>query len=210
MTSLSNTSFSQMMGSQTLLPIIQADSVEQGVNIAKAMAASGLKLVEVVLRTAEALNVLTAIKEQVPELLVGAGTVVNVNSLQQAIDAGADFIVTPAISEKLLSHLATCSIPVLPGVSNTADILMAREFGFTELKLFPAALSGGAPFLAAISSVFQDITFCPTGGVSAGNKEEYLSLNNVIAIGGTWVCRKEWVVNEDWQAITDACYEATH
>ncbi len=206
--SLSDASFSQLMGSQTLLPIIQADSIEQGVNIAKAMAASGLKLVEVVLRTPEALAALIAIKEQVPGLLVGAGTIVNMTSLQQAIDAGADFIVTPAVSEKLLSHLAVCGLPVLPGVSNTADILMAREFGFTELKLFPAALSGGAPFLSAISSVFQDIKFCPTGGVSAQNKEDYLSLPNVIAVGGTWVCRKEWVVNEDWQAITDACIQA--
>ncbi|OUR88156.1 keto-deoxy-phosphogluconate aldolase [Gammaproteobacteria bacterium 42_54_T18] len=206
--SFSSTSFSKLMGSQTLLPIIQADSVEQGVNIAKAMAASGLKLVEVVLRTAEALEALMAIKQQVPELLVGAGTVVNDTLLQQAIDAGADFIVTPAVSEKLLAALAVCGTPVLPGVSNTADILMAREFGFTELKLFPAELSGGAPFLSAISTVFQDISFCPTGGVTAQNKEEYLSLNNVIAIGGTWVCRKEWVVNEDWQAITDACTQA--
>jgi len=196
------------MGSQTLLPIIQADSVEQGVNIAKAMAVSGLKLVEVVLRTKEALKVLTAIKQQVPQLLVGAGTVINVTSLQQAIDAGADFIVTPAVSEKLLSHLAVCSLPVLPGVSNTADILMAREFGFTELKLFPAVLSGGASFLSTISSIFPDIKFCPTGGVSSQNKTEFLSLDNVMAVGGTWVCRKEWVVNEEWQAITDACSKA--
>jgi len=116
--------------------------------------------------------------------------------------------VTPAVSEKLLSHLAVCAIPVLPGVSNTADILMAREFGFTELKLFPASLSGGAPFLSAISSIFQDIKFCPTGGISLDNKAEYLSLSNVIAVGGTWVCRKDWVVNEEWQAITDACNEA--
>jgi len=201
-------SFSSLMGSQTLLPIIQADSVEQGVNIAKAMAASGLKLVEVVLRTKEALKVLTAIKQQVPQLLVGAGTVINVTSLQQAIDAGADFIVTPAVSEKLLSHLAVCSLPVLPGVSNTADILMAREFGFTELKLFPAVLSGGASFLSTISSIFPDIKFCPTGGVSSQNKTEFLSLDNVMAVGGTWVCRKEWVVNEEWQAITDACSKA--
>jgi len=112
------------------------------------------------------------------------------------------------VSEKLLSHLAVCSLPVLPGVSNTADILMAREFGFTELKLFPAVLSGGASFLSTISSIFPDIKFCPTGGVSSQNKTEFLSLDNVMAVGGTWVCRKEWVVNEEWQAITDACSKA--
>lgn len=202
------TSFSSLMGTQTLLPIIQAESVEQGVNIAKAMAAAGLKLVEVVLRTDASLEAITAIKQQVPELIVGAGTITNENILQQAIDAGSDFIVTPAVSEKLLGFLVGCGVPVLPGVSNTGDILMAREFGFTELKLFPASLSGGAPFLSAVNSVFQDIKFCPTGGVSANNKNEYLSLTNVIAVGGTWVCRKEWVESENWQAITDACREA--
>lgn len=202
------TSFSSLMGSQTLLPIIQADSAEQGVNIAKAMAASGLKLVEVVLRTEGALDALMAIKQQVPELLVGAGTIINETILHQAIDAGADFIVTPAVSEKLLGYLVDCDIPVLPGVSNTGDILMAREFGFTELKLFPASLSGGVPFLSAVSNIFKDIKFCPTGGISAQNSDEYLSLKNVIAVGGTWVCPNDWVINEDWQSITDACNKA--
>ena len=202
------TSFSSLMGSQTLLPIIQAETPEQGVNIAKAMADAGLKLVEVVLRTEKSLAALKAIKEQVPELIVGAGTVINEEILQQAIGAGADFIVTPAISDKLLGQLAKCGIPAVPGVSNTADILLAIEHGFTELKLFPASLSGGAPFLKAVGSVFQGITFCPTGGISPSNKMDYLSLDNVIAVGGTWVCNKEWVANEDWQAITDSCKEA--
>ena len=204
------TSFSSLMGSQTLLPIIQADTPEQGVNIAKAMAKSGLNLVEVVLRTEQSLAALSAIKAEVPELIVGAGTITNEAILKQAIEAGADFIVTPAVSEKLLGFLVDCGVPVLPGVSNTGDIIMAREFGFTELKLFPASLAGGAPFLSSISSVFQDIKFCPTGGVSEQNKGDYLSLNNVIAVGGTWVCRKDWVAEENWQAITEACAQAIH
>ena len=204
------TSFSSLMGTQTLLPIIQADTPEQGVNIAKAMAKSGLTLVEVVLRTEQSLAALSAIKAEVPELIVGAGTITNEAILKQAIDAGADFIVTPAVSEKLLGFLVDCGVPVLPGVSNTGEILLAREFGFTELKLFPASLSGGAPFLSSISSVFQDIKFCPTGGVSEQNKGDYLSLNNVMAVGGTWVCRKDWVAEENWQAITEACAKAIH
>ena len=204
------TSFSSLMGSQTLLPIIQAETPEQGVNIAKAMAKSGLTLVEVVLRTEQSLAALSAIKAEVPELIVGAGTITNEAILKQAIEAGADFIVTPAVSEKLLGFLVNCGVPVLPGVSNTGEILLAREFGFTELKLFPASLSGGAPFLSSISSVFQDIKFCPTGGVSEQNKGDYLSLNNVIAVGGTWVCRKDWVAEENWQAITEACAKAIH
>jgi 2-dehydro-3-deoxyphosphogluconate aldolase/(4S)-4-hydroxy-2-oxoglutarate aldolase len=202
------TRFSELMSGQTLLPIIQADTPEQGVQIAKAMAKAGLTLVEVVLRTDASIDALKAIKEQVPELKVGAGTVINETILQQAIDAGSDFIVTPAVSPKLLSALAKCGVPVLPGVSNTGDILMALEYGFEEQKLFPASLAGGAPFVSAVSSVFRSVSFCPTGGVSESNKMDYLSLNNVFAVGGTWVAKKEWVAQENWQAITDSCIQA--
>ena len=198
-------SFSSLMGNQTLLPIIQADSAEEGVAIAKAMSDAGLKLVEVVLRTEASLEALSAIKAALPDLIVGAGTVTNETILKQAKDAGADFIITPAVSEKLLGQLANCGLPVLPGVSNTGEILMAREYGYTELKLFPAELSGGAKFLSAISSVFPDIIFCPTGGVTPDNKPNYLALNNVFAVGGTWVAKKDWVEQQNWQAITDAC-----
>ncbi|TMP02858.1 keto-deoxy-phosphogluconate aldolase [Pseudoalteromonas sp. S3178] len=202
------TRFSELMSGQTLLPIIQADTPEQGVKIAKAMANAGLTLVEVVLRTEASLDALKAIKEQVPELKVGAGTVINETILQQAIDAGSDFIVTPAVSPKLLIALTKCNVPVLPGVSNTGDILMALEYGFKEQKLFPASLAGGAPFVSAVSSVFREVSFCPTGGVSEQNKMDYLSLNNVFAVGGTWVAKKEWVKDQNWQAITDSCIEA--
>ncbi|MAJ39428.1 MULTISPECIES: bifunctional 4-hydroxy-2-oxoglutarate aldolase/2-dehydro-3-deoxy-phosphogluconate aldolase [unclassified Pseudoalteromonas] len=202
------TRFSELMAGQTLLPIIQADTPEQGVNIAKAMAEAGLTLVEVVLRTDASIDALKAIKEQVPQLKVGAGTVINETILKQALEAGSDFIVTPAVSPTLLSELVKCNVPVLPGVSNTGDILMALEYGFEEQKLFPASLAGGAPFVSAVSSVFRAVSFCPTGGVSEKNKMNYLSLNNVFAVGGTWVAKKEWVTQGNWQAITDSCIEA--
>lgn len=201
-------SFSSLMSEQTLLPIIQANSVEQGINIASAMLASGLTVVEVVLRTEASLEALSAIKAKYPNLIVGAGTIVNKDILDKALKAGADFIITPAISVNLLTALKGCPVPVLPGVANAADILLATEFGYNEVKLFPASLAGGAKFIGAMSSVFPALSFCPTGGVNQDNKQDYLKLNNVFAAGGTWMVNKTWVENKDWQAITDACVAA--
>jgi len=196
------------MGEQTLLPIIQADTVEQGVCIARAMIEAGIELVEVVLRTEASLDVIRALKKEFPALKVGAGTIIDAESLRLALDAGSDFIITPTISSQLLTALDDCPVPVLPGVSNTSDILLAREFGYTELKLFPASLSGGASFLSAMSSVFKGLSFCPTGGINQDNKQEHLSLPNVFAVGGTWVAKQEWLESKDWGKITAACQAA--
>ncbi|WP_218354815.1 bifunctional 4-hydroxy-2-oxoglutarate aldolase/2-dehydro-3-deoxy-phosphogluconate aldolase [Alteromonas lipotrueiana] len=200
--------FSSLMGEQRLLPIIQTDSPEEGVSIARAMEKAGLNVVEVVLRTPSSLQALSEIKKALPNLSVGAGTVLNAKVLEQALAAQADFIVTPAVSASLLQELKSVDVPVLPGVSNTGDILLTLEAGFNEQKLFPAALSGGPKFLSAISSVFQSVTFCPTGGVNQQNKDEYLSLPNVIAVGGTWIVPAKEVAQGNWQAITEACIQA--
>ena len=200
--------FSELMGTQTLLPIIQADTVEQGVNIAKAMQEAGIHLVEVVLRTDASLEIIKQIKQELPELLVGAGTVLNATILNNALNAGADFIITPASSASLLTELKNCNVPVVPGVSTAGDILLATEFGYSELKLFPASLSGGAPFLKAMGSVFSSVSFCPTGGINADNKKDYLSLSNVFAVGGTWIVPKQSVESSRWDLITSACKDA--
>jgi len=200
--------FSTLMGKQTLLPIIQANSVSQGLAIAKAMSDAGIGLVEVVLRTQASLDVIKAIKQELPELKVGAGTVTDAETLAQALAAGSDFIITPTISTNLLTHLANCPVAVLPGVSTASDILLAKEFGYQEVKLFPASLSGGAPFLKAMGAVFKDISFCPTGGINQSNQAQYLSLANVFAVGGTWIAQADWVENEDWSKITQACKAA--
>lgn len=196
------------MQDQCLLPIIQADSVDDGLAIAAAMQQADIRLVEVVLRTPASLQVLKAIKQQLPDLIVGAGTVVDEQSLKAALEAGSDFIVTPAISPDFLKNLAAVDVPVLPGVSNTGDILMAREYGFKELKLFPANLSGGYQFIKALGSIFPDLAFCPTGGVSEANKMDYLQLDNCFAVGGTWIAKKEWVSAREFAKITESCLAA--
>lgn len=201
-------SFSNLMGKQTLLPIIQAKSVTQGIKIGKAMSATGINLVEVVLRTEASLDIIKALKCELPNLKVGAGTVIDADTLKLAIAAGSDFIVTPTISKDLLTHLSNCNIPVLPGVSNAADILLAREFGYKEVKLFPASLTGGADFLTAMRSIFRDISFCPTGGIHEDNQREYLALSNVFAVGGSWVAKPDWVELGHWSKIRSACIAA--
>ncbi len=200
--------FSNLIGKQTLLPIIQANSVPQGLEIAKAMSTADINLVEVVLRTEASLDIIKAIKRALPDLKVGAGTVVDADILKQALDAGSDFIITPTISRTLLTHLSKCTVPVLPGVSNAADILLAKEFGYKELKLFPASLSGGPSFLKAMSSIFSDMSFCPTGGINENNQQEYLALTNVFSVGGTWIAKPDWVELGQWSKITSACRAA--
>ena len=201
-------SFKSLLSNQSLLPIIQANSVQEGIQIADAMKKGGVHLVEVVLRTDSSLEALSAIKQAFPEMVVGAGTVLSSALLDKALSAGADFVVTPAVSSSLLTALKDANVPALPGVSNTADILMAQEHGFPELKLFPASLCGGMAFLKAVGSVFRDVEFCPTGGVNAENYQDYLYLNNCFAVGGTWVANRSWIDDNQWDRVTEACLQA--
>jgi len=197
--------FSQIMGDQTLLPLIQASTVDDGLNIATAMYKADIKLVEVVLRTKNSLDIIKAIKQKFPELLVGAGTVFSEKALDDVMRIDVDFIVTPAVSSNLLGLLSQTSLPVLPGVSNNADIVLTLENGFEDMKLFPAELSGGTGYLSAISSIFSNVKFCPTGGINESNWQDYLALKNVFAVGGSWVSKQEWVDNKAWERITNTC-----
>ncbi len=200
--------FSELMSGQTLLPIIQTDDPDLAINIAGAMSDAGISLVEIVMRSEKALHGLIAIKRALPDMTVGAGTVYNSQHLRSALNAGADFIVTPTVTDNLLSQLYLCNVPVLPGVSNSGQVLQAYEYGFKELKFFPASLSGGPQMLSAIGAVFREVTFCPTGGINESNKRDYLKLPNVFAVGGTWVAQDDWIQQRQWDEITAACSKA--
>ena len=201
-------SFSQIMGTQRILPIIQSDDIATGVKAAGIMQETGLKVIEVVLRSPIALEMLREIKLQFPNMVVGAGTITSRQILEQALSVNADYIITPTISASLLRDLDACPVPVLPGVSVMSDILQAVEFGYSELKLFPASLAGGAPFLQAVNAVFPNVKFCPTGGVSQENKSTFLDLPNVFAAGGTWLAKKDMIEAGDWDAVKAACIAA--
>lgn len=203
-----HTTIKEIFSQQRLLPIIQADTISEGIAVTGAMKNAGLTVVEVVLRNEQALALAAEIKKTYPELTLGVGTVYNTGLLEKALNAGADFIVTPAVTPKLTEALIDCGKPILPGVSSLSDMATLLEYGVTEMKLFPAEVVGGVSMLKAVSALFKEASFCPTGGVSPKNQSEYLSQSNVFAVGGTWMVPKEAVKNEQWADITKACKEA--
>ena len=184
-----------------VIPVIVLDELSHAVPLAKAFVAGGVRVLEVTLRTPSALDAVRAIKETVPQAIVGVGTVTTAKQLQSAIDAGAQFAVSPASSMWLLDAVKDFGLPFLPGVMTPSEVLVARESGFVDLKFFPANEAGGAGMVRALGSVFPDIRFCPTGGVTPSNAREYLSLPNVACVGGSWMAPKVLIEAGDWGAI---------
>jgi 2-dehydro-3-deoxyphosphogluconate aldolase/(4S)-4-hydroxy-2-oxoglutarate aldolase len=193
---------STLLKGSPLLPIIQTDQPAQAVAIAKAMAAGGVTAVEVVLRTEQALKAITAIRQACPELLVGAGTVLNAQQAQSCVWAGAQFLVSPCATEKLLAGMLSTGLPVAPGVSTVTEMAAVHEFGLNELKFFPAHLSGGVGMLQAVRSILPKVRFCPTGGIGLHNLGEFLKQPNVFVAGGSWLTTADVLKSADYAAIT--------
>ncbi len=200
--------FFEQLHQQRILPLIQSDSVADGLAIAQAMEQAGIQLVEIVLRTSASLQLLATLKREMPQLQVGAGTLLNSAMVVDALNAGADFLVTPATTAKLLETLCQTRLPCLPGVATPSEIALCREAGFLQQKLFPASTVGGVAFLNAVRPVFSDVTFCPTGGINAANFVEYAVLENVLAVGGSWLAPADAVHSKDWSRVTCACEDA--
>ncbi|MDF3123980.1 bifunctional 4-hydroxy-2-oxoglutarate aldolase/2-dehydro-3-deoxy-phosphogluconate aldolase [Rheinheimera sp. 1928-s] len=197
------TSLSSLLKGGLLLPIIQADQPAQAVAVAKAMQQGGVTAVEVVLRTAAALDCISAIRAEVPELLTGAGTILSAKDATNAKAAGAQFLVSPASTPDLLKAMINTELAIAPGVATPSEMAMALELGLTELKFFPAHLAGGIEMLKALSGIFQQVKFCPTGGVQLNNLAEFLTLPNVFVAGGSWLSPKDLVQQQNWAAITE-------
>lgn len=183
---MSDSGIEQIMRLAPVIPVIVIDRVEDAVPMAEALVAGGLKVLEVTMRTPAALDAIRAMKK-VPGAVVGAGTVLNPRMLEDALDAGSEFIVSPGLTDSLGQAAITAGIPFLPGVANATNIMAGLDIGLDSFKFFPAATSGGIAALKALTGPFGGINFCPTGGISAATAPEWLALDPVLCVGGSWV-----------------------
>ena len=197
----------QVMQDAPVIPVIVLNDLAHAVPMARALVAGGIRMLEVTLRTPQALACIEAIAREVPEAVVGAGTVRTRADVQAATIAGARFAVSPGYTSKLGQACRDASLPLLPGVATGGEIMMAMEDGLTELKFFPAVQAGGAAMLKAWGGPFWDVTFCPTGGISLANAADFLALPNVACVGGSWLVPQDALVNGDWARITQLARE---
>lgn len=191
----------RIMRTAPVIPVITIDQPEHALPLAEALLAGGLPVLEITLRTPHALAALAAIKQALPAAIVGAGTVINRMNFQQALDAGAEFIVSPGFTPELLACAKSTAVPFLPGVNTPSEIMQLLGHGITAMKFFPAEAAGGIPMLKAIGAPLPQALFCPTGGVTPANAKDYLALPNVACVGGSWMVTKELVHGQRWGDI---------
>jgi 2-dehydro-3-deoxyphosphogluconate aldolase/(4S)-4-hydroxy-2-oxoglutarate aldolase len=191
-----------MLSGQPVIPVLKVERVQDAVPLARALAAGGLPAIEITLRTPAALDAIRAAASEVPEAIVGAGTILEPADYAAAVSAGARFIVSPGATPALLDTAAGSDVPFLPGAASASEIMALRFAGYRLLKFFPAEQAGGAAFLKAMGSPLAGIRFCPTGGVSAANAASYLGLGNVICVGGSWVAPDADIAAGNWDRIT--------
>ena len=191
-----------------VVPVMVINDLAHAVPMAKALAAGGITVFEITLRTPVALNAIRAIREAMPDALVGAGTILNPQQYDDAVAAGAQFIISPGFTDKLLVHAAANAVPLIPGISTPSEVMTALDLGYTHLKFFPAEANGGAPALQAISAPLAQVQFCPTGGIGPKNVAAYLALKCVATVGGSWMIPADKVKAGDWAGITALSAEA--
>lgn len=198
----------QRLRSTPVVPLIQAEDPDTAVNIAQALVAGGLTVLEVVFRTEAAIECLAAVAETVGDGIAGAGTVLNAEQATRAVRAGAQFIVSPGLDDGVVDVALGNELPVYPGVATATEMQAAWNMGLRTVKFFPAGQAGGTAMIRSLSAVFRDMSIMPTGGVSAGNLAEYLAIPAVIACGGSWLTPKAAIAAGDFQAITQLAEEA--
>ncbi|MFE2212193.1 bifunctional 4-hydroxy-2-oxoglutarate aldolase/2-dehydro-3-deoxy-phosphogluconate aldolase [Streptomyces canus] len=191
-----------------VVPVVVLEDASDAVPLARALVAGGLPAIEVTLRTPVALNAIRAIAGEVPEAVVGAGTVITPDQVTETVAAGARFLVSPGWTDVLLSAMQASGVPFLPGVSTTSEVVALLERGVTEMKFFPAEAAGGTAYLRSLAGPLPQARFCPTGGIGPENAPAYLSLPNVGCVGGTWMLPADAIAARDWGRVEALAREA--
>ena len=191
----------EILGQQSVLPITTVRSVDTGVRIAESLLAGGLSVMEITLRTVEGAKAIRAIRDRLPEMRIGAGTLLRPEDFDRAKVAGAQFGVSPGLDAALAQAALKVALPLLPGVQTASEVMVALGYGFTTLKFYPARAAGGPPVLADFASIFPEVLFVPTGKIGQAEVGDYLTLKNVLAVGGSWVTPADRIAAQDWAAI---------
>ncbi|MEJ8615619.1 bifunctional 4-hydroxy-2-oxoglutarate aldolase/2-dehydro-3-deoxy-phosphogluconate aldolase [Helicobacter pylori] len=191
-----------------IVPVVVVENIWDAVPLAQSLIEGGIPIIEVTLRSSCALEAIELIAKNVPKMRVGAGTILNPTQLEQAQNRGAEFLISPGLTIKLLEYAKKKDMPLIPGVSSSSEVMQALELGYSALKFFPAEYCGGVKLLNAFNGPFKGVKFCPTGGISADNMRSYLDLENVLCVGGSWLTPKNLVQNKEWDKITEICKRA--
>ncbi|NHI09971.1 KHG/KDPG aldolase [Streptomyces sp. KO7888] len=197
-----------MLDLAPVVPVVVVDDLADAVPLARALVAGGLPAIEVTLRTPVALDAIRAIAGEVPDAVVGAGTVVTAEQVGEVVAAGARFLVSPGWTDKLLEAMRGSGVPFLPGVSTTSEVVALLERGVREMKFFPAEAAGGTAYLKALAAPLPQARFCPTGGITPASAPEYLALPNVGCVGGSWMLPKDAIDGRDWGRVEALAREA--
>jgi len=192
---------------QPVIPVVQIDDIADAVPLANALIKGGVRAIEVTLRSQAALDAIAAITAQLPQAIVGAGTVLNQEQYAQAVERGAKFIVSPGTNGALYGSARALGVPLLPGVMTPSDIVEALDRGYRVCKFFPAEQAGGIDFIKSLAGPFPQVTFCPTGGITPASAGRWLALPNVICVGGSWLAAQDLIKARDWEAITRRAQE---
>jgi 2-dehydro-3-deoxyphosphogluconate aldolase/(4S)-4-hydroxy-2-oxoglutarate aldolase len=200
----------EVMEISPIVPVIALESADDALALAEALLEGGISIMEITLRTEAGLKAIEAISKSIPQMNVGAGTVLNAYDFKQAVEHGAQFVFSPGISEELMQVSKELDIALIPGVATASEVMLAKNNGFEYCKLFPATLAGGVEALKAFSGPFSSMHFCPTGGVNLKNINDFLSLPNVLCVGGSWIVPKSAMEKKDFYKITKLCKEARH
>ena len=194
--------FSEKVFETGIVPVVVLNNIEDAVPLAGALLKGGIDFMEITFRTECAAECISVISKEVPDMTVGAGTVLNVEQAKLAVDCGAKFIVSPGLDEATVKWAIENDIPVIPGTVTPTEIMKAISLGLKVVKFFPADVYGGIKAIKALSAPFGQVKFLPTGGVSEANLNEFAANKSVIAVGGSWVCKKDDIINHDWDKIT--------